>query len=168
MQFIIFIYKEFRPILLSGLKIESFQKCEHGYVACLLSIDKKIYVTSGSDVYSKMMQYGTSTTFFHSKERMHEINVWRKKSRTKKFGNSPRLRPGTKIIQENNLFTLKKNKGNQSVIISRVKRRIEWVSCWRRSSVVTNPAEYLVGILDSLLVTNHTPHWHTNLVSNCF
>jgi hypothetical protein len=60
-QFIIFIYKEFRPILLSGLKIESFQKCENGYVACLSSFDQKFYVTSGSDVYSKMTQYGTST-----------------------------------------------------------------------------------------------------------
>jgi hypothetical protein len=33
--------------------------------------------------------------FFHSKERMHEIQVWHKKSRTKRFGNSPRLRPHT-------------------------------------------------------------------------
>jgi hypothetical protein len=30
--------------------------------------------------------------FFHSKEMMHEIQVWRKKSRTKRFGNSPRPR----------------------------------------------------------------------------
>jgi hypothetical protein len=58
---------------------------------------------------------------------MHKIKVWRKKSRTKRFGNSTRLRPGTKIIQQNNLFTLKKNKGNQSVKISRVKRRIVYV-----------------------------------------
>jgi hypothetical protein len=47
--------------MLSGLKIESFQKCENGYVACLSSFDEKFYVTSGSDVYSKMTQYGTST-----------------------------------------------------------------------------------------------------------
>jgi hypothetical protein len=42
----------------------------------------------------------------------------------KRFGNSPRLRPGTKIIQQNNLFTLKKNKGINSVKNSRVKPRI--------------------------------------------
>jgi hypothetical protein len=52
---------------------------------------------------------------------MHEIEVWRKKSRTKRFGNSPRLRPGTTIIQQNNLLTLKKNKGNESVFFSRLK-----------------------------------------------
>jgi hypothetical protein len=45
-----------------------------------------------------------------------------KKSRTKRFGNSPRLRPGTKIIQQNNLFTLKKNKGIKN---SRVKPPIQ-------------------------------------------
>jgi hypothetical protein len=67
---IIFIYKEFRPILLSGLKIESFQKCENGYVTCLWSFDKNFYVTSASDVYSKMMQYGTSTAVsFTAKKR---------------------------------------------------------------------------------------------------
>jgi hypothetical protein len=55
---------------------------------------------------------------------MHEIEVWRKKSRTKRFGNSPRLKPGAKIIQQNNLFTLKKNKGINSVKNSRVKPRI--------------------------------------------
>jgi hypothetical protein len=52
---------------------------------------------------------------------MHEIEVWRKKSRTKRFGNSPRLRPGTTIIQQNNLLMLKKNKGNESVFFSRLK-----------------------------------------------
>jgi hypothetical protein len=55
---------------------------------------------------------------------MHKIKVWRKKSITKRFGNSPRLRPRTKIIQQNNLFTLKKKKSNQSVLFFRVKRRI--------------------------------------------
>jgi hypothetical protein len=56
---------------------------------------------------------------------MHEIKVWHKKSRTKGFSNSPRLRPGTTIIQQNNLLTLKKNKGNESVFFSRLKRRID-------------------------------------------
>jgi hypothetical protein len=38
--------------------------------------------------------------------------------------NSPRLRPGTKIIKQNNLFTLQKNKGINRVKNSRVKPRI--------------------------------------------
>jgi hypothetical protein len=64
--------------------------------------------------------------FFHSKERMHGIKVWHKKSRTKRFGNSPRLRPGTRIIQQNNLFTLKKSRGINSVKNSSVKWSIDW------------------------------------------
>jgi hypothetical protein len=52
------------------------------HLCCPLS--RKFYVTSGNDVYSKMTQYGMSTTFsFTAKNRMHEIKVWRKKSRTK-------------------------------------------------------------------------------------
>jgi hypothetical protein len=53
--------------------------------------------------------------FFHSKERMHEIKVWRKKSRTNRFGKSLGLRQGKRIIDENILSTLKKNRGIQSV-----------------------------------------------------
>jgi hypothetical protein len=55
---------------------------------------------------------------------MHEIKVWSKKSRTKRFGKSLPLRHGNRIKDENNLFTLKKNRGIQSVLFSRVKRRI--------------------------------------------
>jgi hypothetical protein len=39
--------------------------------------------------------------------------------------NSPRLRLGCRIIDENILFTLKESKGIQSIFISRVKRPIE-------------------------------------------
>jgi hypothetical protein len=52
---------------------------------------------------------------------MHEIEVGGKKSRTKRFGYSPRLRPGTRNIQQNNLFTLKKSRGINCVKNSRVK-----------------------------------------------
>jgi hypothetical protein len=73
-------------------------------------------VTSGSDAIWNVYEF-----FFHSKEGMHEIKFWGKKSRTKRFGNLPRLRPGTRIIQQSNLFTMKKNKGNESVYFSRLK-----------------------------------------------
>jgi hypothetical protein len=109
MQYISFMYKEFRPILLSELKIQN--TFENAKWVCRMSVstDLKVYVTSGSDVYSKMTQYGTSTSFsFTAKKGCTE------KSRTKRFGNSLRLRPGTRIIQQNNLFTLKKSRGIKS------------------------------------------------------
>jgi hypothetical protein len=52
---------------------------------------------------------------------MHEIKVWPKKSRTKRFGKSLRLGHGNRIIDDNNLSTLKKNRGIQSILFSRVK-----------------------------------------------
>jgi hypothetical protein len=55
---------------------------------------------------------------------MHEIKVWHKKSRTKRFGKTLGLRHGNRIKEENNLFTFKKNRGIKSVLFSRVKRRI--------------------------------------------
>jgi hypothetical protein len=55
---------------------------------------------------------------------MQEIKIWRKKSRTKRFGNSLGLRPRNKIFQQNILFTLKNNKGVHLVIILHVKQSI--------------------------------------------
>jgi hypothetical protein len=122
MQFIIFIYKEFHPILLSGLKIERFQKlkCVCGMSVIWLKILRNFWQWR---VLKNDAIWNVYNFFFHSKESMHEIEVWCKKSRTKRFGNFPRLGPGT-IIQQNNLLTLKKNKGNESFFFSRLKRRI--------------------------------------------
>jgi hypothetical protein len=125
MQYISFMYIEFRPILLSGLKIQNvFKNAKMGIYMSVVNWleilrDFRLWLILENDAIWNVYNF-----FFHSKERMHEIKVWGKKSRTKRFGNSPWLRPGTKITQQNNLFTLKKNKGNQSVLISRVKRRI--------------------------------------------
>jgi hypothetical protein len=63
MQFLIFIYKEFRLILLSGLKIGKAFKMRKWISHLCRPVSRKFYVTSGNDVFSKMMQYGTSTTF---------------------------------------------------------------------------------------------------------
>jgi hypothetical protein len=61
------------------------------------------HIVGEAELYTFNKQY--------SKERMHEIKVWRNKSRTKRFGKSLGLRHGNKIKDENNLFTLKKNRG---------------------------------------------------------
>jgi hypothetical protein len=63
MQFIIFIYKKYRAILLSGLKIGKAFKMRKWISHLCRPLSRKFYVTSGNDVYSKMTQYGTSTTF---------------------------------------------------------------------------------------------------------
>jgi hypothetical protein len=63
MQVTIIIYKEYRPILLSGLKIENTFKMWKWISHLYRPLSRKIYVTSGADVYSKMTQYGMSTTF---------------------------------------------------------------------------------------------------------
>jgi hypothetical protein len=55
---------------------------------------------------------------------MHEIKVWRKKSRLKWFGKSLGLRHGNRIIYKFILFTVKKNRGIQSVLFFSVKRLI--------------------------------------------
>jgi hypothetical protein len=39
-----------------------FQKCKMG-MSHICQLTRNFYVTSGSDVYSKMTQYGTSTSF---------------------------------------------------------------------------------------------------------
>jgi hypothetical protein len=63
MQVTIIIYKEYRPTLLSGLIIENtFKMCK--WISHLYRpLSRKMYVTFGADIYSKMTQYGTSTTF---------------------------------------------------------------------------------------------------------
>jgi hypothetical protein len=63
MQFIIFMYKKYRAILLSGLKIGKAFKMRKWISHLCRPLSRKFYVTSSNDVYSKMTQYGTSTTF---------------------------------------------------------------------------------------------------------
>jgi hypothetical protein len=63
MQFIIFIYKKYHAILLSGLKIGKAFKMQKWISHLCRLLSRKFYVTSGNDVYLKMTQYGTSTTF---------------------------------------------------------------------------------------------------------
>jgi hypothetical protein len=61
-------------------------------------------VTSGSDVNNVLENdaiWNVYNFFFHSKERMHEIKVWHKRSRSKRFGKSLGLRQRTRIIDEN-------------------------------------------------------------------
>jgi hypothetical protein len=58
-----FIYKKYRTILLSGLKIGKAFKMRKWISHLCRPLSRKFYVTFGSDVYSKMTQYGTSTTF---------------------------------------------------------------------------------------------------------
>jgi hypothetical protein len=54
---------------------------------------------------------------------MHEIKVWRKKQRTKRFGKSLGLRHGNRIKDENNLFTLKKKQVHSKRMIFPRKAR---------------------------------------------
>jgi hypothetical protein len=70
MRFTIFIYKEYRPILLSGLKIENIFKMRKWISHLYRPLSRKFYVTSGPDIYSKMTQYRTSTAFFLHWEEM--------------------------------------------------------------------------------------------------
>jgi hypothetical protein len=133
MQFIIFIYiyKEFRLILLSGLKIENAFKmlkwvCRTSVVFWLESLVFWHWRILENEAIWDIYRF-----FLHSREMtlayFYEIKL-DVRSGEQRVGNSPRLRLRSRIIDKNSLFTLKKNKGIQSVLFSSVKRPIPMCS----------------------------------------
>jgi hypothetical protein len=86
MQYISFMYKEFRPILLSGLKIQkAFKNAKMGMYMSVVNWLEILRDFPQWRILENDAIWNVYNLFFHSKERMHEIEVWHKKSRTKRF-----------------------------------------------------------------------------------
>jgi hypothetical protein len=117
-QFIFFVYKEFLPVLLSGLKIENAFKMRKWVCRTFVYL---------------LAQPRNDAHAFFTKSRS-DI-----RSREQRLGESLRLRSGSRTIGKNSLFTLKKKpdycmlatyqdkkkQGIQSVFFSHIKRPIE-------------------------------------------
>jgi hypothetical protein len=102
MQCISFMYKEFRPILLFGLKIQNvFKNAKMGmYMSVINWLEILRDFRQWRILENDAIWNVYNLFFFHSKERMHEIEVWRKSREQKGLVTHPDSGPELKLYSK--------------------------------------------------------------------
>jgi hypothetical protein len=101
MQYISFMYKEFRPILLSGLKIQNaFKTAKMGMYMSVINWLEILRDFRQWRILENDAVWNVYNLFFHSKERMHEIEVWVRSREQKGLATHPDSGPEQKLYSK--------------------------------------------------------------------